>query len=214
MGAPRTSKAAAFKAAARWDMAELAVLLERQPSLARAIDHLGYTLLHRVALAEARKLGRPPEDAVAVAGMILAAGADLEAVRMIRDDGEVFPATAVWCATAWGRNPPLVMDFLRRGARADWCLWAAVSSSDFPLLSMLLGAKPALENRVDGETPFFYAVRLRRFEAARRLAEAGSNLDSRNRDGETPFELARRRGYPKAILDWLSGAGPFPHTPT
>jgi ankyrin repeat protein len=205
--------ASAFQLAARWNLGELTILLEREPLLAQASDKLGYTLLHRVALAKTRKLGRPAEDAVAVANLLLAAGADLEAVRLIPDDGELFPATPLWCATAWGRNLPLVENFLRRGAKADWCLWAAVSSSDLPLLAMLLGVKPVLEHKIDGETPFFYAVRLRRFEAARMLAEVGADRDTRNRDGETPSELARRRGYPKALLNWLSGTGPFPHTP-
>jgi hypothetical protein len=136
------SKVLAFKAAARWDGPELSILLERQPWLAKATDQLGYTLLHRVAITEARKLDCPAEDAVAVATLLLAVGADLEAVRMIPDDGEPFPATPLWCATAWGRNLPLVKDFLRRGAKADWCLWAAVHNADLSLLSTLIGIHP------------------------------------------------------------------------
>jgi ankyrin repeat protein len=201
------SKVQAFKAAARWDVAELSSLLHRQPELAKATDALGYGLLHRVALAEPRKLGRPAEDAVAAADLLLRAGADLEAVRLIPDDGELFPATPLWCATAWGRNRPLVEDLLRRGAKADWCLWAAVSGSDLALLSTLLGAKPALDLKTEGETPFFYAVRLRRFEAARLLAEAGADVVAPNRAGETPLDLAHRRRYPRDFLNWLSEAG-------
>lgn len=35
------SKLQAFKAAARWDVAELSILLHRQPELTKATDHLG-----------------------------------------------------------------------------------------------------------------------------------------------------------------------------
>jgi ankyrin repeat protein len=88
-----------------------------------------------------------------------------------------------------------------------------VFSADLPILSALLRAEPNLELKVDGETPFAYAVRLRRFEAARLLAEAGADLSSPNRAGETPLQLACRRGYPKAVLNWLNGVGLFPNAP-
>jgi ankyrin repeat protein len=202
---PAADRARAFKAAATWDLAGLAALLAGQPDLARAKDRIGYTLLHRAAMAQPVKLGRLPEDGVAVASVLLDAGAGLEAVRPIPDDGEIFAATPLWCATAFRRNRPLARDFLRRGAKADACLWAAVFGGDADLLSALLGVRPSLDLTADGETPFFYAVRLRRFAAARQLAEAGADPSRPNRAGETPLELARRRRYPKPILAWLAG---------
>jgi catechol 2,3-dioxygenase-like lactoylglutathione lyase family enzyme len=201
-------KAAAFKAAAAWDLPALEAAVRAEPGLVRQVDKAGYTLLHRTALANAGKLGRPPENALALADFLLGQGADLEAVKTISDDGELFPATPVWCAASWGANLPLVTDLIRRGAKTDNCLFAAVYGKDIGILAQVLTAKPFLDPVAQDETPFFYAVRLKRLEAARMLAEAGADVSKPNGSGETPLQMARRRGYARHIIGWLEDLSP------
>jgi ankyrin repeat protein len=204
-GSAKKRAAEVFRAAAQWDAPALQRAVRADPNLVRQIDKAGYTLLHRASLADAEKLGRRPHEALAITDLLLDAGADLEAVKLIPDDGELFAATPVWCAASWGKNLPLVTNFVRRGAKTDNCLFAAVFGKDVRILEQVLAAKPFLDPVADGETPFFYAVRVRRLEAAGMLAEAGADIRKPNLAGETPLGLARRRRYPRKVIDWLAG---------
>jgi ankyrin repeat protein len=109
----------------------------------------------------------------------------------------------VWCAASWGANLPLVTDLVRRGAKTDNCLFAAVYGKDIRILEQVLRAKPFLDPVNEDETPFFYAVRLKRLEAARMLAEAGADVRKPNGSGETPLQMAKRRGHPRKVIAWL-----------
>jgi ankyrin repeat protein len=83
-----------------------------------------------------------------------------------------------------------------------------VFGHDIRILEQVLSARPFLDPIVGGETPFFYAVRTRRLDAARLLAAAGANPGKPNKTGETPLELALRRHYPRAVIDWLKSLKP------
>ncbi len=200
-----------FAAAAAWDLAALEAALARRPDLATAQDRQGRRAVHLVARSKAEALSRPPEDAIAAMEVLLGAGADLHAVHEIPDGGEIFPANALWYAVGHGRNRPLAADLLKRGLAPDHCLWTVVWNADTDLCALLLAQNPPLELAFDGETPLFYAVRLRRFAVMAQLLAAGADPNTVDARGHTPLHLAAARRYPAEVVEALLAAGADPN---
>ncbi|HMA49179.1 MAG TPA: hypothetical protein VKP60_05455, partial [Magnetospirillaceae bacterium] len=155
------SKTALFKACKAWDSKAAGEILAADPALIRAVDDKGRTALHLCA-GVPLTAERSADAAIATAKMLLAAGVDPEAIQEIPDDGEIFPATALWYACSWGKNPKLAAHLLAAGANPDHCLFAVVWSGDADLLRLLLRAGSDTELRFGGETPLHYAARLKR----------------------------------------------------
>jgi hypothetical protein len=200
------SKTALFKAARAWDVATLAAFLAAQPDLARAVDARGRTALHVCA-------GRPltpgtVEDGLATARRLVDAGVDINAIEEIPDDGEVFPATALWYAVARGRNFELVRFLLESGADPHHCLWAVVWANDAPMARLLLDAGSDTELRFDGETPLLYAARLGREQALQELLRARADIHVQDSKGRSPLDHARKRRLGEPILRALGGEQP------
>ncbi|MGE0808220.1 MAG: ankyrin repeat domain-containing protein [Burkholderiaceae bacterium] len=198
------SKTALFKAARAWDAETVRALLGVKPELAQARDSRGRTALHLCA-------GRPLVEAevkagLATAAQLLDAGVDTDAVEEIPDDGDVFPATALWYAVARGRNLELVRFLLKAGADPDNCLWAVVWADDAPMARLLLDAGSNTELRFDGDTPLLYAARLGREAALQELLRAGADIRVHDAKGRSPLDLARKRRLPVRILNALDPA--------
>ena len=88
------SKSRLIDAVGAWDAREVARILRERPELVSATDKVGRTLLHdcaRRALSNAKAAA-----SIRTARTLLAAGVPLDAVQAIEDDGEIFPATALW----------------------------------------------------------------------------------------------------------------------
>lgn len=118
-------------------------------------------------------LGEP--NGIKTVTVLLKAGANLEIeVPMGEDEGD-FRATPLWYAAARGENLPLVRFLLKNGADARYSLWAVVWLDDDALCRQLLKSKPRLNLRAHGETPIFYAARLRRLKTLVLLIEAGAD---------------------------------------
>jgi len=198
------SKTALFSAVKQWDVAETRRLLAAQPDLVQAKDANGRTALHLCA-------GRPlPEHeseasaSVATARTLLDAGAELDAVQPIPDDGEIFPATPLWYAVARGRNPDLVRFLLGNGANPDYCLWATAWANDVALTRLLLQAGARTELRFAGETPLVYAARLGREPVILALVAAKADIRATDTKGRTPLELARKKRVAAGVLAKLA----------
>jgi hypothetical protein len=88
------------------------------------------------------------------------------------------------------RNRPLVRFLLDRGADASSSLWAVVWRDDAELCRMLLAAKPRLDLRAHGETPLFFAARLRRLKTLELLIAAGADPTVTDSDGRDAVALA------------------------
>jgi len=201
------SKTALFKAVKQWDAAETRRLLSEQPTLVKAVDNSGRTALHLCAGRPLQE--RPGESAasLATARVLLDAGAELDAVQPIPDDGEIFPATPLWYAVARGRNPQLVKLLLKLGATPDHSLWATAWSNDAELARLLLRAGARTDLRFGGETPLVYAARLGREPVIRELLAGKASIHVKDSQGRTPYELARKKRVSAPLLAKLD-----PHT--
>jgi ankyrin repeat protein len=192
------SKSALFKAAAAWDVSTVGRLLSGDPDLAHARDSRGRSALHICARQRWDGTASRARASIATVRALLTAGADINAVHEIPDDGEIFPATALWHAVAWGRNRPLALELLRRGASPEPCLFAVTWADDAPMARMLLKAGARTGLRSDGETPLHYAARLGREKVLRVLVAAGADIHATDAKGRTPLDLARKKGLGEA----------------
>jgi ankyrin repeat protein len=199
------SKTAVFEAAKTWDVATLHSLLRTSAELAQAADPRGRTALHLACSVKpsARQLGEP--NGIKTVAVLLEAGAGLEVAAPIDEDEGDFRATPLWFAVARGENLPLVEFLLRRGADASYSLWAAVWRDDDVLCRELLKINPRLDlGGAHGETPIFYAARLKRLKTLDLLIQAGANPSIPDRQGRDAVDIARARRLPKKFIDRLA----------
>jgi uncharacterized protein len=202
----RVSKTALFKAARAWDVLSLESMLQASPELAATTDPKGRTALHMTCNVKpgGAALGEP--NGLQTAAALLKAGADLEAEMPVGEEEGDFRATPLWFAVARGENLPLAEFLLERDADPSHALWAVVWRDDEVFCRLLLSRKPRLNLKAEGETPIFYAARLKRLTTLGLLIEAGADptiLDDRGRDA---LDIARTRRLPPGILDSLAEA--------
>jgi ankyrin repeat protein len=198
------SKTALFNAVKLWDVPAVEALLAVSSDLAQATDSKGRTALHLASGVKPghRAIGEP--HGLGTVAALLKAGAGLEAEAPMAEDEGDFRATPLWYAVAWGENLPLTQFLLRRGADPSYSLWAGVWRDDDALCRELLKNRPRLDLRAHGETPIFYAARLKRLKTLDLLIEAGANpaiVDNKGRDA-VAIALARR--LPKNLIDRLA----------
>jgi hypothetical protein len=195
----KSSKTALFEAARRWDAATVTALLKAAPVLVTATDPKGRQALHiACAVPRGPKLGEP--NGIATVTGLLKAGAGLEAhVPMPAEEGD-FRANPVWYAAARGENLALVKFLLRRGGDASYSLWAAVFRDNTEMMRTLLGAKPRLNLRADGETAIFYAARLQRLKTLGLLIAAGADPSIKDDRGRDAVDIAKARRLPKDVI--------------
>jgi ankyrin repeat protein len=198
-------------AARRWEIEVVTAALRAQPELAEATDRSGRSALHLCAAAKTAQTRRPVAASVATARVLIAAGTDIDAVHEIPDGGERFPARALWHAIARGRNRTLARYLLRQGANPNYCLWAVVWDDDVITARLLLSYGADLDLTFHGETPLFYATRLRRTRMLRWLLRHGADANRGDREGQTPLAYAVRRRYSLAEIEELLKFGADAH---
>jgi uncharacterized protein len=194
------SKTALFEAATRWDAAAVKALIKASPALVTATDPRGRMALH---LACAVKPGRGKlgeSNGIRTVIALLQRGAPLEAEVPMDEGEDDFRATPVWYAVSRGENFPLVRFLLKRGADASYSLWAAVWRDDEALCRALLQAKPRLNLQAHGETPIFYAARLKRLKTLDLLIKAGADPSINDLRGRDAVDIARARRLPKDVI--------------
>lgn len=197
------SKTAAFEAGKAWNVAALRALLEASPKLVQATDSKGRTALHLVCAIKPGGEALGEANGVETVAALLSAGADLEAEAPMAEDEGDFRATPLWYAVARGENLPLAQFLLKRGADASYSLWAAVWRDDVALCRELLKSKPRLNLRAHGETPMFYAARLKRLKTLDLLIEAGADPTIADDRGRDVVAIAQARRLPKSVVDRL-----------
>jgi uncharacterized protein len=204
------SKTSLFAAAKSWDQVSVAAILAKAPELVDASDPQGRTALHLACAVKPRSSTQLAEaHGLGTVEILLGAGADLEGEVPMEDEGD-FRATPLWYAVARGENLPLAAFLVKRGANASYSLWAAVWRDDDEMCRALLEAKPELDLRAHGETPVFYAARLKRIRTLALLIEAGANPSIPDFKGRDAVDIARARRLPGEIIDRLERLRPRP----
>jgi uncharacterized protein len=194
----RPSKTALFAAAKARDFKTISAILRAAPELVRATDRKGRMALHIACAATAKSRDDP--NGLKTVGTLLKAGAGLEEIVPMDEDEGDFRANPLWYAVARGENLPLVRFLIKRGADASFSLWAAVWRDDAALCRALLSAKPRLNLRAHGETPLFYAARLKRLKTLALLLDAGADPSVADDRGRDAIAIARSRRLPKEII--------------
>jgi uncharacterized protein len=202
----RPSETTLFKAARSWDVASVRSALKASPELVTATDPKGRAALHLACAVKARgqTLGEP--DGRRTAATLLKAGAALEAEMPVDEDEGDFRATPLWFAVAWGENLPLAEFLLERGADPSYSLWAVVWRDDERFCRALLKRKPRLNLKAHGETPIFYAARLKRLKTLGLLIQAGADPTVVDNKGRDALDIAQARRLPANVLDSLAEA--------
>jgi ankyrin repeat protein len=198
------SKTALFAAARGWDATAICSIVAAAPALVDETDPKGRTALHIACAVKPGGSELGEENGIDTVTALLRAGADLErAVPMDEDEGD-FRATPLWYAVSRGENLPLVRFLLQRGADASYSLWAAVWRDDPVVCCELLNSNPRLNLRAHGETPIFYAARLKRLKTLDLLIAAGADPTVPDARGRDAVAIARGRRLPKEIIDRLA----------
>jgi ankyrin repeat protein len=197
------SKTALFDAAKVWDAAKVKAILAAAPKLVTATDPRGRMAIHIACAAKADgKHGDP--SGIKTVTALLKAGTPLEAeVPMDEDEGD-FRATPVWYAYSRGENPSLVRSLIKHGADTSYSLWAAVWRDDEAMCREFLKTGPRLNLRAHGETPIFFAARLRRLRTLKLLIAAGADPRITDPQGRDAVDIARARRLPKDAIERLA----------
>jgi uncharacterized protein len=200
------SKTALFDAAKVWDALTVDALLTVSPSLAHATNPKGRTALHLACSVKPSNPKAIEPNGLRTVAALLKADAAIEAEALMDEDEGDFRATPLWFAVARGENLPLVRYLLSHGADPSYSLWAAVWRDDAVLCRTLLSKKPRLDLRAHGETPIFYAARLKRLKTLQLLLEAGANPAIADNKGRDAIDIARARRLPRSLVDSLEDA--------
>jgi len=203
------SKTRFFELAHECHTSEIAAALRERPELASLRDDRGRTALHVCARRPAGTAAG--KRALATAKAIVAAGADIDAVHEIRDDGELFPATPLWHALVWGRNRALGAYLLARGADPNHCLHGLVYADDLAAAKLVRRYGTRLDDLGHGETPLIYAIRHSRVACAEWLLKQGADPRIPDRRGYTALHHAVRRRLGAKTLRLLVRCGADVH---
>ena len=204
----KPSKTGFFDAVRDWRVGDVAAAVRERPDFVAVLDSLGRTALHVCA----RRAARDAADvaaSLATAKALVKAGADVNAIQPIKEGDEVFPATALWYALAFGRNRPLASYLLKQHADPNHCMFAMAYADDPKSAKLLRRFGAGLEETAEGETPLIFAARHRRAKFMEWMLRGGADPNGRDRRGFTALHHAVRRRLPDSTLRALKkhGAG-------
>lgn len=208
--AKRASKTAFFAAAREWRAADVAAMARERPELVAARDDRERTALHVCARRELESAA-DSKASLATARALLAAGADVNAIQVIPDDGDLFPATALWQALVIGRNRKLGAYLLARGSDPNHCLHGLGYADDLASAKLVRRYGAQLDELGHGETPLIYAIRHMRVRFAEWLLRQGADAKLPDGRGFTALHHAVRKRLPSSTLQLLARCGADAH---
>jgi ankyrin repeat protein len=204
------NKSEFLKSARIWESQAVADALKTDPSLANYIDKTGRTALHHCAATNAAKTGLDVADSIKIAKALAAAGADVNVVRPIIDEGEEFQATALWYAVAWGKNIKLAQFLLENGANAENCMWAAVWDQNLEIAQLLRSFGAQVDPVFHNETPLLMIVKSKRLKLLNWLVDNGADINFQDDNGFSSLHFAVKRNYTLAQVEELLKYGADP----
>ena len=181
-------KKAFLKNVRTWKSDVVKAALAKDPGLATYIDPTGKAPLHHCAATNAAKSGLKTKDSIKTARSLLEAGADVNAIRVIIDDGEEFHASPLWYAIAWGKNAKLGRFLLENGSKPHNCMWAATWDQDLETTGLLLAYGADVDPVFHNETPLLQLVRSKRLRLLGWLIKNGANINFQDEKGYTPLQ--------------------------
>jgi hypothetical protein len=168
------------------------------------LDRAGRTALEVCAGVDLRGRQDRVEESIRTAEALVVGGVPVDHVRVVDDDGERFPQSAIWYAVGYGHNVALVEYLIGVGATPDWCLWAAIYNDDARMVAVLLEGGAPTELLAHGDTPLAYAVRLGRSALVPVLVAAGADRSVTDRTGRSLLQLAKRARLPGKVVSLLN----------
>jgi uncharacterized protein len=202
----KPSKTALFSAAKRWDVKTLTSLLASAPDLIDGVDPRGRKALHLASSVKPGTRDTQEPNGMRTVSALLRHGADLND-HVPLEEGR-FKATPIWYAIAHGDNLPLVKMLLKRGARADNCLYAAVWNDNADVLREILKTDPPINDLQQGEPVLISAVRWRKLKTLDVLLDAGADVSLHDAKGRDTMFHARRKKLPSRVLARLQALRP------
>jgi uncharacterized protein len=200
-------------AAMLYDLPSMHRRLAAEPALVATRDAAGRRPLHALAASGMwRSAAGTSADAVAAAGLLLEAGAELDALQPIPDGGGVFMATALWWAAVQQDHLALGRHLLALGARPDACIWGVAYNGNVALLELLAAHGAAIDSRsVEGrkllQDVLYFCLSSRRPQAVRWLLAQGADPNFTDPAGCTALHRAVAAGVRPEVLAWLLAAG-------
>jgi len=184
--------------------------LKQDPGLADFSDQNGKTPLHHCAEINPVKFCLPARESVKTAKALIAAGANVNALRIIMDEGEEFHARPLWYAIAWGKNYDLAKLLLESGAETDRWLGTAVWDEDVKMSELLLSHGAEIDPVFRGDTPLLHNVKSRRMKLIPWLVKNGANINYQDHRGYTALHYAVKGPHTIAEVESILKLGANP----
>ena len=179
--------------------------------LVQYTDQIGKTPLHHCAEIDARRFRLNLNDSLDTARALLAAGAEVNAIRVIIDDGEEFRASPLWYAVAWGKNYDLARLLLENGAQPDHhAIGSAIWDQDLRMAEMLRARGAQIDHVFRDETPLLRTVRARRLKLLKWMIDHGADINFQDSAGYSALHYAVKGKHTLAQVDELLSYGAQP----
>jgi ankyrin repeat protein len=204
------NKKAFIKSVRKWDLNTVKAALAEDSRLASYADQNGKRPLHHCAEANAQKTGLRVADSIKTARALISAGADVNAVRVIMDEGEEFHARPLWYAVAWGKNLELARFLLDNGADPNGCMFAAAWDENIEIAKLLHSRGAEIDPVAQGETPLLLIIKSWRLKLLDWLIANGADINFQSPNGYSALHFAIKRKYTAEQIQLLLDHGANP----
>jgi ankyrin repeat/SAM/basic leucine zipper domain-containing protein 1 len=197
-----------IKSVKNWDAVSVESALVDDPRLSRYADQTGRTPLHHCAEVNPKKVHLDVADSIKTAKALLSAGADVNATRIIMDEGKPFYASPLWYAVAWGKNFELARFLLENGAVPDDnATRSAIWDEDLRMAELLRLHGADIDAHLPDGTPLLQNVKSKRFRLISWLVSHGANINFQDERGYTALRYAVESRHTLAQVEELLRCG-------